>query len=131
MKNIKEFIKEIDKFKEFCVERAEHLAIIHGFGVSMTRDGLSYVKEIDEDSVLVEFSYNNYYGSSDYDHITLTIEQLEMDDDQWFKSLDRYREDFKLDQEKKKADKIQKEIREAELVKEWAEKQLNKLNENN
>ena len=31
----------------------------------------------------------------------------------------------------KKADKIQKEIREAELVKEWAEKQLNKLNENN
>jgi len=73
MKNIKEFIKEIDKFKEFCVERAEHLAIIHGFGVSMTRDGYSYVKEIDEDSVLVEFSYNSFYGSCDYDHITLTI----------------------------------------------------------
>jgi len=53
-----------------------------------------------------------------------------MDDEQWFKSLDRYREDFKLSQDKKKADKIQKDIREAELMKEHYEKQIIKLNEN-
>ena len=81
MENIKERLKNIVLFREFCEKRGYDLMIAEGCEKVMYKK--SYVFDFENDGVTMKFRENTSYDFPYSVYISLTAKQIEYTEEQW------------------------------------------------
>lgn len=113
MENIKDYLKTTTEFQDLVTERAEQLFKAQGYKYEVSFRGLEFEKH----QVTVEFGERTNNDCLDLDWVSLSIEQLEMNDSEWEKYIQQVTEETitKEKNEKERFEKLKLENKQREF----------------